>query len=112
ERAAESAALRGFVYGEAAEADHRHVVASEAFLRQGGRAAEFERGRRQRIEAEDAGRRIGRRGDEAFCAAAVMVLTGVAPQVEVEIGVAAIEGRAIVPFGDRRFLPDDRRHGK
>src|SRR5271166_5135500 len=30
---------------------------------------------------------------------------------KVEIGIAAIEGGAIVSLGDRRFLPDERRHG-
>ena len=32
--------------------------------------------------------------------------------MEVEIGVAAIEGGAVVSLGDRRFVPDERRHGR
>jgi len=63
-------------------------VATAAILREGRRAAEFEGGGRTRIEADDSTRRIGRRGGEAFCVAADMVLAGLAKQVEVEIGVA------------------------
>ena len=55
--AAEPPALNGSVDGQTAETKHRHVVASEAFLRQRGRPAVFKRRRAQRIEAEDARRR-------------------------------------------------------
>jgi hypothetical protein len=92
---AEPLALRRPINGEPAEAKHRHVVTAETFLRESGRAAVFERRGAQRVEAEDARRCVDRRGDEAFRAAAFVVLAGVALQIEVEIGIAAIEGGAL-----------------
>jgi hypothetical protein len=65
ESAAESAAMRRFIDGQTAEAKHGRVVTREAFLRERRRAAVFGRCRAQGVEAEDARRGIGGRGDEA-----------------------------------------------
>ena len=90
--------------GEAAEAEHGHVVTREAFLRERRRSAVFDRRGISVVEAEDARRRVGQRGDEAFRAAEFMVLARELLQIEIEVGIAAIEGRAIVPFRDRLFV--------
>ena len=98
ESAAEAPALYRLIDCEAAEAERGHVVAREAFLHERRRPTVFDRCGAQRIEAENARRRVGRRGDEAFCAAAFMVLARELLQIMVEIGIAAVEGPAIVPF--------------
>ena len=109
--AAEAPALHGSIDAEAAETEHRHVVTRQAFLREHGCPRIIERGGAQSVEAEDARRSFGRRGDETFCAAAFVVLTRELLQIKIEVGVAAIERGAVVSFGDRRFVPDERRHG-
>jgi hypothetical protein len=48
---------------------------------------------------------FGCHGEEAFRAAAFVVLPSVLFQEDVKIGITAIEGRAVVFLADRRFVP-------
>ena len=102
---AEPASLHAAIDGESAETVDGDFIATETARQDGGRAAEFDRGGAQRVEAEDAGGRIARRGDEAFRAAALMVLARVAFQIGIETVLAAIEGVAVVVLAERRFPP-------
>ena len=72
ESAAEVPALRRSINGEAAEAEHGHVLTREAFLRERRRPAIFDRSGAQRVEAENARRRVRRRR-RTFRAAAFVV---------------------------------------
>jgi hypothetical protein len=70
ESAAKTAALHGSIDREAAETEYGYIVTRQAFLRERRRPRIFDRGGAQRVEAEDALRRVRRRGDETFRAAA------------------------------------------
>src|ERR1019366_10763650 len=107
---AKSATLHTAVDAETPKTIDGDFIATEAARDDGGRAAEFNRGRTQRVKAEDARGRVARRRHETFCAAVFMVLARVAFQVSVETVLAAVERRAVVVFGNRPLFPNERRH--
>jgi hypothetical protein len=111
QRSTKATPLNLLINGGATETEDRHVVAGEAFFDQRRRAAVFERSWTQRVETKNPRGRVRRSGDEAFRTAAFMVLAGVALQVNVEVGIAAIEGSAIMMLGEWRFLPNQL-HGR
>src|SRR6202043_3090976 len=108
QRTAEAASLKFLIDREAAQTEDRHVVAGKALFGERRRAAVFERCGTQRVETENPGGRVGQRGDEALCTATVMVLARVALQIDVEVGIAAVEGGAIMMLCERGFRPDHR----
>ncbi len=102
---ATAAPLNRLIDGEPSESEDRHVVAGEAFFRHSGRAAVRDRCGTQRVKTENARGHVGRDGDEAFRAAAFMVLAGIALQVVIESAVPAVEGGAIIDAWQAAILP-------
>jgi hypothetical protein len=88
---AKSATLHTAVDAETTETVDGDFIAPESARDDGRRAAEFNRGRTQRVKAKDARGRIARGRHETFCPAAFMVLARVALQVSVETVLAAVE---------------------
>jgi hypothetical protein len=104
QHATEAASLNFLIDRETAETENRHVVAGKPLFDQRGCATVFERPGAQRVETKNPRGPVGRRGDGAFRAATFMILAGIALQVNVEVGIAAIEGSAIMMLGEWRFL--------
>jgi hypothetical protein len=102
---AEPAAVQIDIDRQSPKTKHRHIVAPESFRRDHRCPAVLERGWAQRIEAKDARPIVGQRRHEAFRPAALVILPGIALQVEIEVGDAAVESLAVVAFAERLFLP-------
>ena len=108
---AKAPAVHAYVNSEAAQPEDGNVIAAKALFGQGWRSGIFERGRAQCLESQDARWLFRRYGDEALGSVALVVLARIALQIQIEIGIAAIESGPVMHFGDCRFFPIERRHG-
>jgi hypothetical protein len=97
--------LHGLINSKPTDPKHGHVVAAKPALGEGRRPRIFERSGAESVETKNPRRLFGRHGEEAFRAAAFVVLPGVSFQVGVKIGITAIQGLAVVLLADRRFVP-------
>jgi hypothetical protein len=97
--------LHGLINSKPTDPKHGHVVAAKPTLGEGRRPRIFERSGAESVETKNPRRLFGRHGEEAFRAAAFVVLPGVSFQVGVKIGITAIQGLAVVLLADRRFVP-------
>src|SRR6185295_19371696 len=110
QRCAETPALHRSVDGQPPQAKHGHIVTSETFFHDRRRAVVFDRCRAQRVKSENAFRLPGRRGNEAFRAANLVVLASVSLQLEIEFGGATVKGRTVMVPCKGALVPDHWRH--
>src|SRR5216684_2578242 len=107
--AAEPLALHRAIDGETTEAKDRHLIAAELLGQCRGDAGERDGAGADRVEAANARRRHRRHRDKNLGAAGLVILSGVAIEVFVELARAAIEALAVMMPPDPLLAPIHRR---
>ena len=113
EVSAQATALGVQVYSQATKPEHRHIVSTEPAAHDfRGSGVQHARGT-ERVKSEYAFGCFALNGDEALCPSADVILSSVALQVKVEIGIAAVEALTLMVPGKRCLDPGfDRNHAR